>query len=107
MSTRLPAAPLLAAVDAAVGRPRPGWTARLRRGVGESGVRAYERAQREGSLTLRRIEQFCDRFGWHPRELYATPTTPPRLPAARPTSTPGRGSPDGGARLAGSGVRAP
>ena len=47
MRTRLPAAPLLAAVDATVGRPRPGWTTRLRRSVGESGVRAYERAQRE------------------------------------------------------------
>ena len=33
-------------------------------------MRAYERAQREGSLTLRRVERFCDRFGWHPRELY-------------------------------------
>jgi hypothetical protein len=70
MRTRLPAAPLLAAVDATVGRPQPGWTTRLRRRVGESGVRAYERAQQDGSLTLRRVERFCDRFGWHPRELY-------------------------------------
>lgn len=67
---RLPAAPLLAAVDAAIGRPRRGWTERLRRQVGRSGSRAYERAQGEGTLTLRRIEQFCDLFGWHPRELY-------------------------------------
>jgi hypothetical protein len=67
---RLPAAPLLAAVDAAVGRPRPGWTERLRRRAGTSGVRAYERAQQDGSVTLRTLERLCDRFGWHPRELY-------------------------------------
>ena len=69
-ATRLPAGPLLAAVDAAVGRPRPGWTTRLRWAVGESGMRAYERAQRVGSVTLREVERVCDRMGWHPRELY-------------------------------------
>jgi hypothetical protein len=69
---RLPAGPLLAAVDQhpAIGRPRHGWTMRLKRYVGESGMRAYERAQQEGSLTLYRVERFCDLFGWHPRELY-------------------------------------
>jgi hypothetical protein len=67
---RLPAGPLLAAVDAAAGRPRPGWTERLRRRVGTSGIRAYERVQQDGSVTLRTLERLCDRFGWHPRELY-------------------------------------
>ena len=70
--TRLPAAPLLEAVGRhpAIGVPRRGWTERLKRYAGKPGLRAYERGRHDGWLTLQGIEQLCDRFGWHPRELY-------------------------------------
>ena len=69
---RLPAAPILEAVGRhrAIGKPRRGWTERLKRYAGVPGLRAYQRAQREGSVTLRELERLCDLFGWHPRELY-------------------------------------
>ena len=69
---RLPAAPLLAAIDQhpAIRKPQHGWKTRLRRYAGTGGADAYRRAAREGSVTLRSLEGLCDRFGWHPRELY-------------------------------------
>ena len=30
----------------------------------------YDRALREGTVTLHAVEQLCDALGWHPRELY-------------------------------------
>jgi hypothetical protein len=69
---RLPAGPLLAAVERhpAIGKPRRGWTTRLRRQVGKGGAEAYHRAARDGWVSLTVLEHLCDRFGWHPRELY-------------------------------------
>jgi hypothetical protein len=69
---RLPAAPLLAAVERhpAVARPRRGWKTRLRRQAGKAGVDAYQRAARDGWVGLPALERLCDAFGWHPRELY-------------------------------------
>jgi hypothetical protein len=67
---RLPAAPLLEAVDRATGAPRRGWQARLRRWAGKAGVRAYQQAARDGWVSLPALERLCDAFGWHPRELY-------------------------------------
>ena len=69
---RLPAAPLLQAVGRhpAIGGPRHGWTEWLKRSVGTPGLRAYERARPDGWLTPQGIEQLCEVFGWHPRELY-------------------------------------
>jgi hypothetical protein len=63
---RLPAAPLLAAVDHAA-RGRQTTVVRL---LGRTGQRAYYRARRAGSLTLRQVEDLCDRLGCHPFELY-------------------------------------
>jgi hypothetical protein len=69
---RLPAAPLVAAIERhpAIGKPRRGWPTRLRQYAGSNGAAAYRRAAREGWVTLRSLEALCDRFGWHPRELY-------------------------------------
>jgi hypothetical protein len=69
---RLPAAPLVAAVERhpAIAKPRRGWKARLRRHAGKAGVGAYQRAARDGWVGLRTAERLCDAFGWHPRELY-------------------------------------
>jgi hypothetical protein len=69
---RLPAAPLLTAVERhpAIGKPRRGWNSRLRRYAGKGGAAAYARAAREGWVSLTVLEHLCDRFGWHPRELY-------------------------------------
>jgi hypothetical protein len=69
---QLPAAPLLAAIERhpAIGKPRRGWTERLKQHAGEPGMCVYQRAQRDGWVTLRALERLCDRFGWHPRELY-------------------------------------
>jgi hypothetical protein len=63
---RLPAAPLLAAVDHAA-RGRETTVVRL---LGRTGQRAYYRARQAGSLTLRQVEDLCDRLGCHPFELY-------------------------------------
>jgi hypothetical protein len=40
--------------------------------LGEDGalLKAYQRAQARGWVTLEAAEQFCDHFGWHPRELW-------------------------------------
>jgi len=63
---RLPAAPLLAAVDqAARGRGRS-----LQRLLGDAGCVAYRRVHRAGTASLRQVEDLCDRLGCHPFELY-------------------------------------
>jgi hypothetical protein len=69
---RLPAAPLVAAIERhpAVGKPRRGWKARLRRQAGKGGAAAYRLAARDGLVSLTTLEHLCDQFGWHPRELY-------------------------------------
>jgi hypothetical protein len=69
---RLPAAPLLAAIERhpAIGTPRRGWKSRLRRHAGKGGAAAYARAVRDGWVSLTALEHLCDAFGWHPRELY-------------------------------------
>jgi hypothetical protein len=63
---RLPAAPLLAAVEqAARGRGvSPGAL------LGNSGYHAYARARQRGTVTLRQAEGLCDLLGCHPYELY-------------------------------------
>jgi hypothetical protein len=63
---RLPAAPLLAAVrQAAAGRGLS-----LTGLLGDAGYRAYRRAGRAGTASLRQVEDLCDRLGCHPFELY-------------------------------------
>jgi hypothetical protein len=61
---RLPAAPLLAAVDRAAHGHSP------RRLLGEAGHAAYRRVRRAGTASLRQVEDLCDRLGCHPFELY-------------------------------------
>jgi hypothetical protein len=63
---RLPAGPLLAAVDHAA-RGRETTVVRL---LGRTGQKAYDRARQAGTLTLRQVEDLCDRLGCHPFELY-------------------------------------
>jgi hypothetical protein len=74
---RLPAAPLLARVEKRLNRP--GWcrlderaerSDTLQEVLGDVLWRAYYRAKTEDTATLLTIEAFCDRFGWHPYELY-------------------------------------
>ncbi len=63
---RLPAGPLLAAVDqAARGRGRS-----RQRLLGEAGHAAYRRVRHTGTASLRQVEDLCDRLGCHPFELY-------------------------------------
>jgi hypothetical protein len=63
---RLPAGPLLAAVDhAAHGRETT--VVRL---LGRTGQKAYYRVRQAGTVTLRQVEDLCDRLGCHPFELY-------------------------------------
>jgi hypothetical protein len=62
---RLPAAPLLAAVDQAAHDRRTSVSDLL----GKSGQKAYTRA-RAGNVTLTQVETVCDRLGCHPYELY-------------------------------------
>jgi hypothetical protein len=63
---RLPAGPLLAAVDHAV-RGRQTTVVGL---LGRAGQKAYYRAREAGTVTLRQAEDLCDRLGRHPFELY-------------------------------------
>jgi hypothetical protein len=63
---RLPAGPLLAAVDHAA-RSR-GVTPRGL--LDPTGYQAYARARRVGTVTLYQAEATCDRLGCHPYELY-------------------------------------
>jgi hypothetical protein len=74
---RLPAAPLLAAIAERVKvrsylmeGPYPDRVQAIEALLPEAPARAYYRAVAEGSLTVQAVEQFCDLFGWHPRELY-------------------------------------
>jgi hypothetical protein len=63
---RLPAAPLLAAVEQAA-RGRGVSPSAL---LGNTGYHAYARARQRGTVTLRHAEGLCDRLGCHPYELY-------------------------------------
>jgi hypothetical protein len=63
---RLPAAPLLAAVDRAAGDRGVTPSALL----GTTGYQAYARARLAGTVTVRQAEATCDRLGCHPYELY-------------------------------------
>jgi hypothetical protein len=63
---RLPAGPLLAAVDHAA-RGRDTAPSSL---LGNTGYHAYTRARQAGTVTLRQVEDLCDRLGCHPFELY-------------------------------------
>jgi hypothetical protein len=63
---RLPAGPLVAAVDQAAADRRVSASDLL----GNSGQKAYARARQAGSATLVQVEAVCDRLGCHPFELY-------------------------------------
>jgi hypothetical protein len=63
---RLPAGPLLAAVDQAAG-DRGVSVSEL---LGNTGQKLYARARQAGSATLTQVEGICDRLGCHPFELY-------------------------------------
>jgi hypothetical protein len=63
---RLPAAPMLAAVDQAAHDRRTSISDVL----GKSGQKAYARARAAGTATLAQVEAVCDRLGCHPYELY-------------------------------------
>jgi hypothetical protein len=62
----LPAAPLLEAVTSYATRRQLSLEALF----GQAARRAFYRARRSGELTLVAVEDFCDRLGLHPRELY-------------------------------------
>jgi hypothetical protein len=63
---RLPAGPLVAAVDQAA-HDRGISTSDL---LGNSGQKAYARARAAGTATVTQVEAVCDRLGCHPYELY-------------------------------------
>jgi hypothetical protein len=63
---RLPAGPLLAAVDQ-VAHDRGVSPSAL---LGNTGQQAYARARQAGTVTLQVAEDTCDRLGCHPYELY-------------------------------------
>jgi hypothetical protein len=63
---RLPAGPLLAAVDQAAGDRHVSVSGLL----GNSAQKAYARVQAAGSATLAQVETVCDQLGCHPYELY-------------------------------------
>jgi hypothetical protein len=74
---RLPASPLLAAVEGRISirayladARHPNRAQAIEELFDPATARAYYRAVAEGSLTLQAVEHFCDLFGWHPRELY-------------------------------------
>jgi len=70
---RLPAGPLLAAIDRhpAVRKPESGWEKRLRLRAGKAAASVYrDTAAGDGWVTLRAVERLCDAFGWHPRQVY-------------------------------------
>jgi hypothetical protein len=73
---RLPAAPLLKAINRRLGAT---WTTlfdadqpseSLEEQLGGDGHRAYTRMVAEGTATLHTIEKICDLFGWHPYQVY-------------------------------------
>jgi hypothetical protein len=63
---RLPAGPLVAAVDQAA-HDRSVSVNDL---LGNSGQKSYARVRSAGSATLAQVEAVCDRLGCHPYELY-------------------------------------
>jgi DNA-binding Xre family transcriptional regulator len=63
---RLPAEPLLAAVDQAAG-DRGVSVSEL---LGNTGQKHYARARQADTVTLDQVERICDRLGCHPFELY-------------------------------------
>jgi hypothetical protein len=64
---RLPAAPLLQAVQQCARRRRQS----LRELLGPELFGAYGNAHASGSISLITLERFCDEvLGWHPRMLY-------------------------------------
>jgi hypothetical protein len=63
---RLPAGPLLAAVDQTAHDRGVSVTALL----GDTGQQAYARARHADTATLAQVEGICDRLGCHPYELY-------------------------------------
>ncbi|HZD67496.1 MAG TPA: hypothetical protein VFA45_00805, partial [Actinomycetes bacterium] len=62
----LPATPVLEAIDSYATRRRLSLHALL----GPAGCRSLQRARQSGEVTLVTVEDFCDRLGLHPRELY-------------------------------------
>jgi len=79
---RLPAKPLVAAIEARLRRhteglmpltePGPAHIEAVREVFGDDQglLKAFQRARQRGWLLLRAAEQLCDHFGWHPRELW-------------------------------------
>jgi hypothetical protein len=63
---RLPAGPLLAAIDQAAHERGVSPSALL----GNTGQQGYARARQAGTVTLQVAEAICDRLGCHPYELY-------------------------------------
>ena len=63
---RLPASPLLTAVDQAADDRRVSSSDLL----GNTGQKAYARARQVGTASLAQVEAVCDRLGCHPFELY-------------------------------------
>jgi hypothetical protein len=62
----LPFAPLQAAID----HTNQSRNQSLHASLPESLRRAYHRANLEGGIPLRIAEDFCDHYGWHPRQIW-------------------------------------
>ncbi len=62
----LPAAPLVTAVNSYANRRQLSLEALF----DQAGRRALQRGRQTGELTLAAVEDFCDRLGLHPRQLY-------------------------------------
>ncbi len=91
---RLPAGPLLAAIERhpAIRKPERGWGKRLRRHVGKHAASVYrDAAAGDGWVTLRAAERLCDAFGWHPRELYGDAYDRAAFAGRRPDFDPWQG----------------
>src|SRR4029453_2550874 len=63
---RLPAGPLLAAVDQAASDRGVSLSDLL----GNTGQKTYTRVRQAGAATLAQVEDTCDRLGCHPYQLY-------------------------------------
>ncbi len=68
---RLPAAPLLVAVERAA-RGRGVTPSAL---LGNTGYQTYARARQADTVTLQQAEATCDRLGCHPMSCTAPPTS--------------------------------
>jgi hypothetical protein len=82
----LPAAPLVAAIRSYATRRQLS----LEVLFDQAARRAFYRARQSGEVTLVAVEDFCDRLGLHPRELYGdaydrAACTPVARIARRPT----------------------